>query len=113
MPHTVKNAVIKLLLLCAFCGFVLLFWHCPFRLLFGIDCPTCGMTRAFLALAQLDLGAALRFHPLCIPTALVCGYLVLRRLLPRRIPGTARTEALSAGLLAVLLIAVWLCRLPL
>lgn len=29
----------------------------------GIDCPMCGMTRSFVALAHGDLGAAFRFHP--------------------------------------------------
>ena len=27
------------------------------------DCPLCGMTRSFVALAHGDLAAALRFHP--------------------------------------------------
>ncbi|NVB80590.1 MAG: DUF2752 domain-containing protein [Kofleriaceae bacterium] len=30
---------------------------------FGIDCPMCGMTRSFVALAHGDIGAAFRFHP--------------------------------------------------
>ena len=29
----------------------------------AIDCPMCGMTRSFVALAHGDLAAALRFHP--------------------------------------------------
>jgi len=36
---------------------------CWFRGVFHIDCPFCGMTRSFVALAHGDLGAALRFHP--------------------------------------------------
>jgi len=31
--------------------------------LLGIDCPFCGMTRSFVALAHGDLGASLRLHP--------------------------------------------------
>lgn len=37
---------------------------CPFRALTGIACPTCGGTRAFLAAARGELGAALGFNPL-------------------------------------------------
>ena len=31
--------------------------------LFGVDCPFCGMTRSFVALAHGRLGAAIEFHP--------------------------------------------------
>ncbi|MFI5198537.1 MAG: DUF2752 domain-containing protein [Thermoanaerobaculia bacterium] len=37
---------------------------CPFRSLLGIPCPTCGSTRALLALAHFDVGAALSWNPL-------------------------------------------------
>jgi hypothetical protein len=36
---------------------------CWFRAAFDFDCPFCGMTRSFVALAHGNLGAALRFHP--------------------------------------------------
>jgi len=36
---------------------------CWFRAVFQIDCPFCGMTRSFVALAHGDVAAALRFHP--------------------------------------------------
>jgi hypothetical protein len=36
---------------------------CWFSSLFGLDCPFCGMTRSFVALAHGDFGSALRFHP--------------------------------------------------
>jgi len=29
----------------------------------ALDCPLCGMTRSFVALAHGDLAAAVRFHP--------------------------------------------------
>ena len=44
---------------------------CPFRRLTGIPCLTCGGTRAILALARFDLGAALHWNPL-----VACGGLV-------------------------------------
>ncbi len=36
---------------------------CPTRLLFGVPCPGCGMTRAFACLWRGDLAAAVRLHP--------------------------------------------------
>lgn len=36
---------------------------CLSRALFHVDCPFCGMTRSFVALAHGDVGAAIDFHP--------------------------------------------------
>jgi len=39
-------------------------YKCPFEYIFGIPCPGCGMTRAFIALLKLDFAEAFYFHPL-------------------------------------------------
>ncbi|MBC7974004.1 MAG: DUF2752 domain-containing protein [Myxococcales bacterium] len=36
---------------------------CWFRAVTDVDCPFCGLTRSFVALAHGDLAAAVRFHP--------------------------------------------------
>ncbi len=36
---------------------------CWFRAVTHVDCPFCGMTRSFVALAHGELAAAVRFHP--------------------------------------------------
>ena len=36
---------------------------CPFRLVTGYPCPTCGMTRSWHSLARLDPMRAVRDHP--------------------------------------------------
>ena len=36
---------------------------CPFRELLGVPCLTCGSTRALVALARIDLGAAFGWNP--------------------------------------------------
>ena len=43
---------------------------CGFRVVAGIPCPGCGMTRALGWLARANLEQSMRFHPLAIPTAL-------------------------------------------
>jgi hypothetical protein len=40
---------------------------CMFKVLFGIDCPGCGMTRAFFALLRGDLAGSLTYNPALIP----------------------------------------------
>jgi len=37
---------------------------CPFKAVTGLPCPGCGMTRAFLHLADGDIAGAFHFHPL-------------------------------------------------
>lgn len=36
---------------------------CLSHTLLGIDCPMCGMTRSFVALAHGDIAASFAFHP--------------------------------------------------
>jgi hypothetical protein len=63
-----RGLIWKLPLL-ALCAGVLL-WYvsldtgCPLRNLTGLPCPGCGMSRAWLAALELDLGQAFRFHPM-------------------------------------------------
>lgn len=37
---------------------------CPFRFLFGISCPGCGMSRSLLFLLQGNIQRAFYYHPL-------------------------------------------------
>ena len=49
---------------------------CIFRLMTGIPCPGCGMTRAWLAALRLDYAAAFAYHPLfwVVPIAFVLAF---------------------------------------
>ena len=55
--------------------FPLLGWGCIFLELLRIPCPGCGMTRAVVALLQLDLLAAFRYNPLVFAMPYVLVYL--------------------------------------
>ena len=92
-------------------------YRCPFRLLTGLPCASCGMTHAFVHLAQGDLGAALAANPLGAILALAAwafAALDLARVaaglpLPRLGTRTVRVFA-TVGAAAVLLNWGWLLR---
>lgn len=46
------------------CLWVVLDLPCPLRRLTGIPCPSCGMSRAWLAALKLDFVTAFSCHPL-------------------------------------------------
>ena len=83
---------------------------CPFRALTGIPCATCGGTRALLALARLDVGAALSWNPLVTLAAIVffAGGLValVRALRGDGVPDPAPPRWAGAAAAAVL-VANW------
>lgn len=82
---------------------------CVFRLMTGIPCPGCGMTRAWLAALRFDFAAALAYHPLfwMVPIAFVLAF----------VRDGATSNKLKRGIdiviaiLCVLVIAVWIVRL--
>jgi hypothetical protein len=53
---------------------------CPFHAITGLQCPGCGMGRALIALADMDLRAALRLNPFSIVLLLM----VLMQVFPFR-----------------------------
>ena len=54
------------------------FAGCPIRLLTGISCFGCGMTRAWLRVLSFDFAGAFRFHPLWpVPLAVIVLYIRL------------------------------------
>jgi hypothetical protein len=78
---------------------------CPFRALFGLPCLTCGGTRALLALARFDVGAAFGWNPLAAAAGVLFfagGALALGAALAGR---EMRTPLPSPALRAVLLLA--------
>lgn len=58
---------------------------CPFKYLFGIACPGCGMTRAAIALLSFDFQAAVHFHPLVFTLPIVAIIYLLRNHIPKKL----------------------------
>lgn len=86
---------------------------CPLREMTGMPCPFCGSTRAFAALARLELGEALRLNPLVSLIACVAGGWWMLSILRRRDPRAWLKHSFMAGtawkwLLAVALALNWL-----
>lgn len=64
--------------LATFSGGVIL---CPIKLYFGVDCPGCGMTRAFAAVMQLDFAAAFHYNPRVVIVFPILAWSAARQLL--------------------------------
>lgn len=77
---------------------------CPIRFLTGVSCAGCGMSRAWLALARLDLDAARQFHPLFWLPVPAAGLLLFRRRVPERVFTVGMTAC------GVLFLVVYLIR---
>ena len=109
MLHTIKayctkrNIKILLITLCIVAFY--LFFGCPIRLVCGVCCPGCGMTRAVLALLRLDPAAAWHFHPLVflMPVAVVI-FLLRKRL-------SNKALYCIAGCFLLVFLAVYIYRL--
>lgn len=82
---------------------------CVFRLMTGIPCPGCGMTRAWLAALRLDFSAALAYHPLfwVVPIAFVLAF-VREEVASSRLK---RGIDIAVIVLCVLVVVVWIVRL--
>jgi hypothetical protein len=82
---------------------------CPFRLLTGLPCPGCGLTRSWVGLAHGDFGAAFANNlvgPLLAVGTLVFVVAYFTALIRRRpVPDAAR---LLAGRPALVGISLWL-----
>ncbi len=77
----ITNASIKLVSFAAFAAVALVMYYfnigCLFKNVFGIDCITCGLTRAWLAFFRLDFKAAFIFHPMFWSVPVLAVYLLL------------------------------------
>ena len=70
--RTIIDAAIVVAAIIVF--FVIIKIPCPFRLLTGVSCLGCGMTRAYLSAVQFDFLKACYYHPLWpfVPISVGC-----------------------------------------
>lgn len=85
---------------------------CIFKNLFLIDCPGCGLTRAFLSIPRGEFRAAFAYNAAALPLYLFFAFAMIRRLgapLPRFASRfmTSRCAATYAAGIAVLLAIQW------
>lgn len=67
---------LKLLCVFLFIFLIYMFTGCPIRLLTGVSCAGCGMSRAYFSLLHLDFCNAFHYHPLFIcPIIFVAVYI--------------------------------------
>lgn len=106
----VKKACIHLFLYGIIIAFLFAFYHCPFKVLTGLDCPGCGLTRAFRAALHFDFVAAFQYHPLFwLLGAEAIYYLFFKSILHKQFSN--KVELTIACITIVLLLAVWLYKI--
>jgi hypothetical protein len=99
---------------------------CPFKVLTGLPCPGCGMTRSVVTLMHGDLATSVYFHPLGIAMVVLAASLALvdawawsrsARAGRRRLPSSWLPERVMLSpapwVAVAALTVVWLIRLPL
>lgn len=82
---------------------------CPFRLLTGLPCPGCGLTRSWVFAVHGDIGASLSAHPFGLPLlglVLVLAVVLLIRRAGRR--AGPNLDRLVRHPLTVAVLAGWL-----
>lgn len=82
---------------------------CLVRLAFGVPCPACGLTRAAIAAARLDLGASVRFHPLSLPLIAAVGLTAAMAFFAGDV-AWRRWVPVVTGAAGVALVVVWVLR---
>jgi hypothetical protein len=86
--------------------------RCTFKVLTGLPCPTCGVTRTVIALSRFDIGRALYMNPLAAVTCvaglvyLLYAATVLALRLPRLRPTVSDVDARRARILVVATLAI-------
>lgn len=82
--NKIKHHIPLILLFIAVAVFYLTF-GCPIRWLFGVSCPSCGMSRAIEAALRLDFSLALQMHPLVFLLPVAGLVYLLRKRIPRKV----------------------------
>lgn len=92
----------------AICLFILLLKllniTCPILFLFGIPCPTCGVSRALLSLLNTDFDLYFYYHPLALPLLFaVLSIIHLRQFKRKKVAFTLAMSVLTLNLILYVL----------
>ena len=85
-----------------FCLQLGLAWQCPLITMTGFPCPSCGSTRAFAALAELEILSAFSYNPLIIASLFALPFLGLCKRVP------AKMKRHGWTIFAMLVVLNWL-----
>jgi hypothetical protein len=91
-------------------------WPCPFKLVTGLPCPSCGMTRATRLAMHGDFAGATHMHPLWMVVLPACAAWAIVECVgfarTRTWGASAESRALRwvAGVIVALLVIVWIAR---
>lgn len=78
---------------------------CPIKYFLGFECPTCGMTRAMLALAGGDFSAYFDFNPAALPFVLVVLFALHSKLFP--IDKRIKNAIIITGTICVVIVYIF------
>lgn len=88
--------------------FILLFvYRCPIKMIFGIPCAGCGLTRAMLSFFSGDIEQAIAYHPLFFLIGVELFYLLFRKSFKLN----SKTELAILIVTAILFIVTYIYRL--
>ncbi len=107
MKKITKQKAFEIIIITAFIIILFFFYKCPFKLIFGIDCAGCGMTRAYKALLRLDFISAFKYHSLFPIPIMVCIYQVFRK----RICIGERNEKIGSIIILLLFLIRWILKI--
>lgn len=82
-----------------------LYFGCPAKLITGVSCPGCGMTRALISLISLDFHKAIEYHPLVILMPLMIPVVLFSKRIPQKL------FKLIISVFLILLLIVYIIRM--
>lgn len=85
-------------------------YKCPFKLITGIDCPGCGLTRAFLSVAKMDIVSAFSFHPMWPVVLIVIVYMLFHKQIVKKISVSKTIDTYIYLAMYGLLLITWIIR---
>lgn len=111
--HSFETIGLKTIFCISVIVLLFFFYRCPIKILLGIDCPGCGMMRAFLAVIRLDFLSAFHYHPLFLFFGIEAVYVMIGYIFSGRLRLPKNIEQIVFGISLILLFFVWIVRLVL